>query len=74
MRATQKSLIDYDQIDSFVQIQKFVGDRVYANQLFNAKRDMTRCYGRQAPNNYLLATVYEDRTTTVQIVPHDYQL
>ena len=39
MRATQKSLIDYDQIDSFVQIQKFVGDRVYANQLFIAKRD-----------------------------------
>ncbi len=74
MRATQKSLIDYDQIDSFVQIQKFVGDRVYANQLFNAKRDMTRCYGHQAHNYSLLATVYEDRTTTVQIVPHDYQL
>lgn len=74
MRATQKSLIDYDQIDSFVQIQKFVGDRKYASQLFNAKRDMTRCCGRQAPNYSLLATVYEDRTTTVQIVPHDYQL
>lgn len=74
MRATQKSLIDYDQIDSFVQIQKFVGDRKYASQLFNAKRDMTRCYGRQAPNYSLLATVYEDKTTTVRIVPHDYQL
>ncbi|WP_455499970.1 hypothetical protein [Gemmiger sp.] len=74
MRATQKSLIDYDQIDSFVQIQKFVGGQKYASQLFNAKQDITRCYGRQAPNYSLLATVYEDKTTAVQIVPHDYQL
>ena len=74
MRITQKSLIDYDQIDSFIQVQKFVGGKEYATQLFNAKQDMNRCYGRQASNYSLLASVYEDRTTTVQIVQHDYQL
>lgn len=74
MRATQKSLIDYDQIDSFVQIQKFVGGQKYASQLFNAKQDINRLYGRMSPNYSLLATVYEDKTTSVEVVPHDYQL
>ena len=74
MRITQKSLIDYSQIDGFIQIQKFVGGKEYATQLFNAKQDITLLYGRQAPNYSLLVSVYEDKSTKVEIVPHDYQL
>ena len=74
MRVTQKSLIDYNQIDSFIQIQKFVGCKETASQLFNAKQDMTLAYGRQAANYSLLISTHEDKSITVEIVPHDYQL
>lgn len=40
MRITQKSLIDYNQIDGYIQVQKFVGERNIAAQLFNMKQDM----------------------------------
>lgn len=74
MRITQKTLIDYNQIDGVIQIQKFVGGKAYATQLFNAKQDIHRLFGRMSPNYSLLACVYEDKTTTVEVVPHDYQL
>ena len=74
MRITQKTLVDYDQIDSLIQVQKFVGGKEYATQLFNAKQDMSRIYGRQASNYSLLVSLFENKSTTVAIVPHDYQL
>lgn len=74
MRITQKTLVDYDQIDSLIQVQKFVGGKEYATQLFNAKQDMSRIYGRQAANYSLLVSLFENKSTTVAIVPHDYQL
>ena len=74
MRVTQKNLIDYNVIDGFIQVQRLVGGKEYATQLFNAKQDMTLLYGRQAPNYSLLVSLYEDKSTTVEIVPHDYQL
>lgn len=74
MRITQKTLIDYNQIDSVIQIQRFVGGKEYATMLFNAKQDITRLYGRMSPNYSVLASVYDDKTTSVEVVPHDYQL
>mgnify|MGYP004537408427 FL=1 len=74
MRITQKTLIDYNQIDSVIQIQRFVGGKEYATMLFNAKQDINRLYGRMSPNYSVLASVYEDKTTSVEVVPHDYQL
>ena len=50
MRITQKTLIDYNQIDSVIQIQRFVGGKEYATMLFNAKQDINRLYGRLSPN------------------------
>ena len=74
MRITQKSIIDYELIDGYIQIQKICSGRKFASQLFNAKQDMTLLYGRQAPNYSLLVSTYEDKSITVEIVPHDYQL
>lgn len=74
MRITQKSLIDYNQIDGYVQFQKFVGERNTAAQLFNMKQDMNMLFGRLAPNYSLLVSVFEDKSIKVEIVPHDYKL
>lgn len=74
MRITQKSLLDYNQIDGYIQVQKFVGERNIATQLFNMKQDMNLLYGRLAPNYSLLVSVFEDKSIKVEIVPHDYKL
>lgn len=74
MRITQKSLIDYNQIDGYIQVQKFVGERHTAAQLFNMKQDMNMLFGRLAPNYSLLVSVFEDKSIKVEIVPHDYKL
>ena len=74
MRITQKSLIDYNQIDGYVQVQKFVGERNTAAQLFNMKQDMNMLFGRLAFNYSLLVSVFEDKSIKVEIVPHDYKL
>jgi hypothetical protein len=74
MRITQKSLIDYYQIDGYIQVQKFVGERNTAAQLFNMKQDMNMLFGRLAPNYSLLVSVFEDKSIKVEIVPHDYKL
>lgn len=74
MRITQKSLIDYNQIDSYIQVQKFVGERNTAAQLFNMKQDMNMLFGRLAPNYSLLVSAFEDKSIKVEIVPHDYKL
>lgn len=74
MRITQKSLIDYNQIDGYIQAQKFVGERNTAAQLFNMKQDMNMLFGRLAPNYSLLVSVFEDKSIKVEIVPHDYKL
>lgn len=74
MRITQKSLIDYNQIDGYIQVQKFVGERNTAAQLFNMKQGMNMLFGRLAPNYSLLVSVFEDKSIKVEIVPHDYKL
>ena len=74
MRITQKTLIDYNQIDSVIQIQSFVGNKDYARRLLNVKQDIARVYGRMSPNYSVLATVYDDKITTVEVVPHNYKL
>ena len=74
MRITQKSLIDYNQIDGYIQVQKFVGERNTAAQLFNMKQDMNMLFDRLAPNYSLLVSVFEDKSIKVEIVPHDYKL
>ena len=68
MRITQKSLIDYNQIDGYIQVQKFVGERNTAAQ------DMNMLFGRLAPNYSLLVSAFEDKSIKVEIVPHDYKL
>ena len=62
MRITQKSLIDYNQIDGYIQVQKFVGERNTAAQLFNMKQDMNMLFGRLAANYSLLVSVFEDKS------------
>lgn len=74
MRITQKSFIDYNQIDGYIQVQKFVGERNTAAQLFNMKQDMNMLFGRLAPNYSLLVSAFEDKSIKVEIVPHDYKL
>lgn len=74
MRITQKSLIDYNQIDGYIQVQKFVGERNTAAQLFNMKQDMNMLFGRLAANYSLFVSVFEDKSIKVEIVPHDYKL
>ena len=74
MCITQKSLIDYNQIDGYIQVQKFVGERNTAAQLFNMKQDMNIMFGRLAANYSLLVSVFEDKSIKVEIVPHDYKL
>ena len=74
MCITQKSLIDYNQIDGYIQVQKFVGERNTAAQLFNMKQDMNMLFGRLAANYSLLVSVFEDKSIKVEIVPHDYKL
>lgn len=74
MRITQKTLIDYNQIDSVIRIQSFVGDKDYARRLLNVKQDIARVYGRMSPNYSVLATVYDDKITIVEVVPHNYKL
>lgn len=73
MRITQKSLLDYNQIDGYIQVQKFVGERNTAAQLFNMKQDMNMLFGRLAANYSLLVSVFEDKSIKVEIVPHDYK-
>lgn len=50
MRIIQKSLVDYNAIDSLIQVQRFIGNKQNATLLFNAKQALARCYGRLAAN------------------------
>ena len=69
MRVIQKSLVDYNAIDTLIQVQRFIGSKQNATLLF------ARCYGRQAANYSLLVSSYEDNSIhKIEFVPHDYQL
>lgn len=75
MRIIQKSLVDYNAIDSLIQVQRFIGSKQNATLLFNAKQALARCYGRQAANYSLLVSSYEGNSfQKIEFVPHDYQL
>lgn len=75
MRVIQKSLVDYNVIDTLIQVQRFIGSKQNATLLFDAKQSLARCYGRQAANYSLLVSSYEDNSIhKIEFVPHDYQL
>lgn len=75
MRIIQKSLVDYNAIDSLIEVQRFIGRKQNATLLFDAKQSLARCYGRQAANYSLLVSSYEDGSfQKIEFVPHDYQL
>lgn len=75
MRVIQKSLVDYNAIDTLIQVQRFIGSKQNATLLFDAKQSLDRCYGRQAANYSLLVSSYEDNSIhKIEFVPHDYQL
>lgn len=75
MRIIQKSLVDYNAIDSLIQVQRFIGNKQNATLLFNAKQALARCYGRLAANYSLLVSSYEDSSfQKIEFVHHDYQL
>ena len=56
MRVIQKSLVDYNAIDTLIQVQRFIGSKQNATLLFDAKQSLARCYGRQAANYSLLVS------------------
>lgn len=75
MRVIQKSLVDYNAIDTLIQVQWFIGSKQNATLLFDAKQSLARCYGRQAANYSLLVSSCEDNSYhKIEFVPHDYQL
>ena len=68
MRVIQKSLVDYNAIDTLIQVQRFIGSKQNATLLFDAKQS-------QAANYSLLVSSYEDNSIhKIEFVPHDYQL
>ena len=70
MRVIQKSLVDYNAIDTLIQVQRFIGSKQNATLLFDAKTKFrARCYGRQA-TNFLLVSSYEDNSIhKIEFVP-----
>lgn len=61
MRVIQKSLVDYNAIDTLIQVQRFIGSKQNATLLFDAKQSLARCYGRQAANYYPTFTSATDK-------------
>lgn len=70
MRVIQKSLVDYNAIDTLIQVQRFIGSKQNATLLFDAKQSLARCYGRQAANYSLLVSSCEDNSYhKIEFVP-----
>ena len=74
MRVIQKTIVDFDAIDSYAPTMGFFGGKKAASDLRNIKQDILSAYDKQAPNYSALIVDYEDKTCTVSAIPHDYQL
>lgn len=74
MRPVQKTLVDFDKIDSYVRSLELLHNRQAAKLLKTTKADILSIYDKQAPNYSALITSFEDFTVTVAIVSHDFWL
>ena len=74
MRPIQKTLIDFDKIDTYARNVQIVGNMQTAIDLRNAKQDILYAYDKQAQNYSVLLVTYEDRHTAVKVVPHNFWL
>lgn len=74
MRVIQKTIVDFDTINSYARTLEFLGSKKAASDLRNINQDILSAYDKQAPNYSALIVDYEDKTCTVSAIPHDYQL
>ena len=74
MRPVQKTLVDFDKIDGYARTVEFLHNKQAANDLRNVKKDILAVYDKQASNYSALVTCFDDKTTTVSVVPRDYWL
>ena len=74
MRPIQKTLVDFDKIDGYAKTVELLRNKQAATDLRNAKKDILAAYDKQAPNYCALVTCFDDKTTTVSVVPRDYWL
>ena len=74
MRPVQKSLVDFDNIDGYARTVEFLHNKQAATDLRNVKKDILAVYDKQASNYSALVTCFDDKTTTVSVVPRDYWL
>lgn len=74
MRVIQKTIVDFDTINSYARTLEFLGSKKAASDLRNIKQDILSAYDKQAPNYSALIVNYEDKTCTVSAISHDYQL
>lgn len=74
MRPVQKTLVDFDKIDGYARTVEFLHNKQVATDLRNVKKDILAVYDKQASNYSALVTCFDDKTTTVSVVPRDYWL
>lgn len=74
MRPIQKTLVDFDKIDGYAKTVELLKNKQAATDLRNAKKDILAAYDKQASNYCALVTCFDDKTTTVSVVPRDYWL
>ena len=74
MRPVQKTLVDFDKIDGYAKTVELLRNKQAATDLRSAKKDILAAYDKQAPNYCALVTCFDDKTTTVSVVPRDYWL
>lgn len=74
MRRVQKILVDFDKIDGYAKTVELLRNKQAATDLRNAKKDILAVYDKQASNYCALVTCFDDKTTTVSVVPRDYWL
>lgn len=74
MRPIQKTLINFNKIDSYAKTVELIGNKKTAIDLRNLKQDILYAYDKQAPNYCALITTYEDKTCVVSAVPATYWL
>ena len=74
MRPVQKTLVDFDKSDGYAKTVELLRNKQAATDLRNAKKDILAAYDKQAANYCALVTCFDDKTTTVSVVPRDYWL
>ena len=71
MRPVQKTLVDFDKIEAYARTVEFLHNKQAATDLRNVKKDILAVYDKQASNYCALVTCFDDKTTTVSVVPRD---